>query len=488
MKIIIAARLSQKVAGQGQDGITSQDVDARDWAKEAGHEVVATLRDVASGTKPMQKRRELGPWVTDPHLMAMYQGIVAAKQDRLSRADWRDEADLRIWAETNNKTLFIVDRDLRWPPRGDSHHDDDVTNWNRGAEEAHREWNNTSRRYKRMHRLRQAENQLVGRPGYGYRAQGIECGEVPCRCFERKIDDHKTLVIFEPEAAVIREARDRYLGRGREPESLRQITDDFTSRGIPSPTYGKSGDEWHSFTLARLLRNPGIAGCRQNKAGKTVLRYEAIIPWTDHLDLIKRLDSRAHRKGISPANSYLLTGMITDEAGHRMYGIRCGETNKTVYYWCRRKGCLMARADEVDAEVSYSVEFRYGDEPELVPRIIPGKNHREDIARLRQERSELDDLAEGYVERHAAYTAEIRRLDKEDKTTPQADTLEWVDAGKTTAEAWRALETDGKRRDWLRQRNYRVVAYRQPQGWSLVIDTRVRQITAAGVPGTPSTS
>ena len=108
MDVIIAARLSQLKAGAGQSGIESQDIDAREWAEEEGHSVIATVADHASGTKPMHKRPNLGAWVTDPGLMDRYQGIVAAKQDRLSRAAWRDEGDLRRWAEDNGKVSDLV--------------------------------------------------------------------------------------------------------------------------------------------------------------------------------------------------------------------------------------------------------------------------------------------------------------------------------------------------------------------------------------------
>jgi Resolvase, N terminal domain len=128
MDVIIAARLSKLARGRAQSGIETQDEDAREWAQEQGHRVVTTVADHASGVKKMEERENLGPWVTDPGLMARYQGIVAAKQDRLSRSDWSGESELRRWAETNRKTLFIVDRELRWPPRGGAHHDDDVLN------------------------------------------------------------------------------------------------------------------------------------------------------------------------------------------------------------------------------------------------------------------------------------------------------------------------------------------------------------------------
>src|SRR5258708_2242523 len=94
VRVIIAARLSQE-RGKTQTGIDSQDEDAREWAEEKGHEVVETVRDKQSGTLAMWQRPNLRPWVTQPDLMARYDGIVAAKQDRLSRAKWRDETDIR---------------------------------------------------------------------------------------------------------------------------------------------------------------------------------------------------------------------------------------------------------------------------------------------------------------------------------------------------------------------------------------------------------
>jgi len=63
MKVIITARLSQKLAGKGQGGIESQDVDAREWAEDQGHEVVGTVPDTASGTKAMWQRPNLKPWL-----------------------------------------------------------------------------------------------------------------------------------------------------------------------------------------------------------------------------------------------------------------------------------------------------------------------------------------------------------------------------------------------------------------------------------------
>ena len=288
---IILARLSKKAKDRVQTGIYSQDEDARDWAKDEGYNVVATVPDRASGPSAMWNRKNARPWVTQPDLMAQYQMIVVSKHDRLSRADWRDEGDLRRWAEDNHKVLYLTEQDLRWPPRDAN----DRQRWNNEAEQSRREWEGTSKRYRRMVRYRNEHNYLAGRPIYGYRAKGIECGESPCLCWERdEVEDFKIPEIYEPEAKYLREAKDRYLAG----EALQGIASDFG---------------WHVNTLARRLRNPAIAGRRMDnyyakteKERKTVLHYDGIITWSEHEQLVARLDSRANRAGISPEMSRCL--------------------------------------------------------------------------------------------------------------------------------------------------------------------------------------
>ena len=435
MEVIIAARRSQKAKHYTQVGIESQDEDARDWAEDEGHTVIATVPDTASGKKAMWQRKNLKPWVTQPQLMMRYQGIVAAKQDRLSRADWEDEEALRAWATKHGKTLFIVDKNLRWPPRDDPrYHDDDVANWHRGAEEAHREWTTDSRRYTRMHRKLISDNHLNSRAPYGYRIYGINCNESPCRCYERKEEDHKKLVIYEPEAELIREAVRRYLGG----ESLVKISDVLG---------------WNFQTLAKRLRNPAIAGRRGD------LRFPAIIDWPTHLRVVAKLDSRANRAGISPSNAYLLTGILRDEAGHSLYGHSSKGWKNTILYYRCRKGCgFMVRMDTADTEVGRQITELYGKTRAMELRIEPGKNHFDQIARLRQDRNELDDMADDYDGRHAEITAEIRRLVKLDQEHPEPDKPKWEFTGKTVAEEWQAKDKSA-RRDWLKANGFSVVAH-----------------------------
>ena len=450
--VIVLARKSQKIKGRAQTSIESQDEDAREWAEEQGLNVVATVPDIASGKKAMWQRTNAKPWVTQPDLMVKYQGIVASKHDRLSRADWSDENELRQWAEKNHVALFLVEKDLRWPPRPGAQYNDDVDNWNRAAGDSNREWNATSRRWKRGHKTRESNNHLTGKAPFGYRITGVNCGEAPCRCFEAGEDDPKTLTIYEPEAKIVRDVVTRYL----DGESTESICEDYP-RWVPS-------------SLARFLRNPAIAGRRMNKEGKTVLRYEGIITWQKHEEVVARLESRSNRRGISPANTYMLTGLISCEPGHAMYADK-GQNAKQYTYRCRE--CKFSvRLDLADAKVTDALLEDYGVLLRRIKRIIPGKNHFDEIARLRQDRNELDDLADDYDQRHAELTAEIRRLTKLDQEHPQPNTVGWDENGKTIAQLWESLDT-AARRDWLKENGWKVTAIKDdemPEGFSLVID------------------
>src|ERR1700728_4835855 len=103
MRIVIAGRLSQK--REGQTGIDTQDLDARRWAEDNGHTVIAVPADRISGRVSPFDRRNLGPWLTDPEKMAQYDAVLASKMDRFTRArDWK----MRQWAEDNDKKLIVV--------------------------------------------------------------------------------------------------------------------------------------------------------------------------------------------------------------------------------------------------------------------------------------------------------------------------------------------------------------------------------------------
>jgi site-specific DNA recombinase len=88
----------------------SSSLDKQDAQCQAcGHEIIATAAhsNVPGKTDPFQ-RPELGPWLTDPHLIESYDGIVAAKLDRFARSV-RYWAHLLDWARDRGKVVVCVE-------------------------------------------------------------------------------------------------------------------------------------------------------------------------------------------------------------------------------------------------------------------------------------------------------------------------------------------------------------------------------------------
>jgi hypothetical protein len=76
----------------------------------------------------------------------------------------------------------------------------------------------------------------------------------------------------------------------------------------------------------------------------------------------------------------MLTGVLSDEAGHPMYRI---DRRGFVYYACRQRCGFSVPLARADAEVTSEVIDTYGELPHMVRRLIPGKN--QSLTFLRQE-------------------------------------------------------------------------------------------------------
>lgn len=306
-------------------------------------------------------------------------------------------------------------------------------------------------------------NGVLGKLPYGYDITGDKYSKRP--------------VINQTEAKVVREAVDRYLGG----ESLQDICDDFNARGVPF-----RGRKWIISTLARLLRNPAIAGRQMSNRDYgervTVLEFDPIITWSEHEQLEARLDSRAHRKGISPKNVFMLSGIIRDANGHPMYG----KHNRASYSYACRKACSGAvPVIDADRDVSEELLELSGHLPHMTRRVVPGENYSDLIARKRLDIRELDPEAEDYDSKLADLRSELARLRS---LSAKPDQVKWVPSGKTIRQHWDSLTVAGKR-DWLLEHGYTVIAHRNPddpRGWSLGI-THDRdledQLIGLGFPG-----
>ena len=454
MRVIIAARLSR--IARGQTGIDTQDEDAREWAGDEGHEVIATIADRKSGPSAMWDRPNLRDWVSRDDYMALYDGIVAAKQDRLSRADWSDEARIRLWAEENGKTLFIVDRNLRWPPRNA----DDRERWNNGAEQARREWENTSKRYSRMQRSLRDQHYFVGKRSYGFKI--VDLG------------DHKTLEIYEPEAKVVREIFRRYT-KG---ESLKQISAWLIAEEIPAPQPPKDEDgkpislgNWSSQAVRRILHNPIYMG-RVIVKGQLYMRVPEIVS-PGIFDKAQEIIASRVTRGPASRDIAILTGAIKCEHGHPMYrvsGRKCASCPNGLYYYCNpevaSKGQrYLAPLADAEAAMIAAVEA-IGDLPNTVKRLSPSQKYADRIGEIKQEQRELlEQDPPDILERMAALQSERDRIKAEASEAAQPKPVIDRKADgtvRTIAEAWNEASNADKRA-WLIERGWQVTVYKRPR-------------------------
>ena len=77
-------------------------------AKVRGDTITGTAEDLeVSGAVSPFARDQLGPWLTDPAKIALWDGLMVAKLDRLSRS-LLDFALLLKWCEANGKTIISV--------------------------------------------------------------------------------------------------------------------------------------------------------------------------------------------------------------------------------------------------------------------------------------------------------------------------------------------------------------------------------------------
>jgi site-specific DNA recombinase len=430
VRLLLAARLSQDRAGQ--TGLDTQDTDARAWAERNGHEVITTAADKISGRTSPFDRPNLGPWLTEPHLITQFDGIVVSKLDRLSRGrDW----GIRAWAEEHHKKLIVVSPELSWPPEpGDTA---TTVVWDVLANIASAEWENTSVRYARMQAHLRDMKSFVGRPPFGFRIVG-----------EAK---SKALEIDAVQAAAIAEVVAMYLAG----MSLRQLCAYLDAQGTPT----RRGGAWVPKTLSDVLRNPVLAGRRTDDQGRTILRVPPILDVDTWRKLQAEMDRRATKKGAVRAGTPLLSGVaVCHDCGGPMYRLRAQNTRKdgtkqfNVYYRCwgtdtQPSTCKnMYPLDELDAWAEMRMAKMKLPRYEIV--VTPGHGHEEEIYEVERDLRELDLDAPDYDERHAALRAERARL----RALPAvADKVERRKTGDTIGQYWATLQTESDKRAFLRK-------------------------------------
>ncbi len=370
MRLLLAARLSGKKTREGDIGITTQDARGRDWAEREGHTIVDVVADYKKGTVAPWDRPHLRPWVTRPDLMDKYDGILAYKNDRLSRGSWEDETRIRQWASENGKVLVIVDGP-QWPPRDDG----DFWAWTAQAKQANAEWEEIRERSMRAQRELSDRGMLVGRlPRWAYTSVGDKYNRqaIPTKEGQKYIRQIFQLVADGDSLATVAEwTRAEGVGSGK-------MSATSIHRTIRNRTY--MGDHfYHIDGELRRLKVPPLVDASL---------------WTRANERMK--NAPAGRRKPTTGKSALLTSVLFCPRCPRgsqwapMYRINAwgGYFYRCAGYYPERKGCgNMVDLDATDLFVAQLLSL--ASDPWKEPRLVEGENHDIELTEIQLQ---LDDL------------------------------------------------------------------------------------------------
>jgi site-specific DNA recombinase len=423
MRVIIAARLSSLADAQNQSGLVSQEQESLAYCKMEGHQVVAVAADYAKGRTDMMKRPNLRPWVEDPDRIALYEGIVAYKLDRLTRGDTAETRRLEQWADDHSKKLIIVGGP-EYPCEGT-----DGVVWDVLKRQAHQEWLNTSERYRRMQATKRAGGYVSGRQPYGYRLVQGERG--------------KLIEVDPVTSAIVQEMADKFLNGG----TLRGIAEWLNESAISTPT---GAEIWHYTVVRRILKSQSVIGRRVNAAGEVELEYEPII----EMDIWNKVQAKMEKMPRKPRDDFkpsLLTGIsMCAQCGMEVQPVRHNRKRKdgtvhvNAYYRCRgrngKSACKnytpMADADE---QVEMFMTQFLGPLELAKLTLIKGENNHLKIQDVELKIRNLDFDDPDYDSKQAELRAERARLKE---LPPGEDKIESAATGEAIAQHWAALGDD----------------------------------------------
>jgi DNA invertase Pin-like site-specific DNA recombinase len=404
-----------------------QDLRCAQYATAYDHEIigVAADSDVSGKTDPFT-RPDLGRWLTEPSLVASYDGIIASHLGRLGRST-RHWQRLLDGADEHGKTIICVEPQIDFSsPVGKLI--GYIMSWL-----AEQELELITRRSKATQEYLRDNGYLVGRPPFGFMVIGK--------------DDHKTLAPEPAEAGFIRQAAAKYLDGA----SLRAVCAWLDGAGAPP----RQGGHWQPKSLSQVFRNPVLAGRRVDGSGRTVLKVEPILDAGTWRDLQAELDRKAARKGVVQGDTAMLTGIaVCARCGGPMYRI-AGR-----YYRCHgtaRKPSTCANMVPL-ADLESWVDEQLGDSGSFVIEtvVIPGRGHADEIAEVERDLRELDYDDHGFLDRQAALLAERARL----RALPSEPArIEEEVAPYTLGDLWRSLDASGKR-SYLLDSGIKVAASR----------------------------
>lgn len=442
LRLLLAARLSQKqrasrdgtkIARDGM-GIETQDERSREWAQREGHTVIDTAADIKSGKVPPWRRKYLKPWVTKPELMVQYDGILAYKNDRLSRGAWEDESEIRRWAMQNGKWLIIAEGGPWWPPR----HDGDKWGWEAAADAAFKEWQAMQERSIRERTKLAEMGMLVDKLPWGLESVGPKYAKRPEKTQE---GSQYAPLIWQKIADGV---------------SLSDICLWMDAQGVMTNTIMPG--QWSPRTLLRMVRNPIYYGSKQDANGVEVMKVPALVDASLWEQANLALDSRSRgRRGPAKGLPALLTSALFCDPCHLVRSVESpmrrilpknrNGTFRPYQYRCwgtgpNPKGCGLCL--DLDATDILAINMlSNATEPWFEIRKVEGTSY--EIARAAL-RLKLRELPNRHLSREEYETESSRLWDEIDAIPEDTDgSIDLVDTGDTIGQHWMKLDRKGRR-------------------------------------------
>lgn len=307
LRLLLAARKSRK-SSDGMD-YERQDFKAKVWAEDEGHVIIATPSDTVSSQTPPWKRKNLKPWMIDPAMIDLYDGILISDTDRLSRGDDADFHYIEHWALDNGKKI-IVANGPQFPPREGAMGESDRYQWIAQKRAARTYWEAVRDKHADTREIIKANGAAIGLAPFGYIITGVKL--------------HKTFVIDPVWGDTAREA-------------FQRIADGHTATSVAIWLTEVTGKTWRIKRVTDMIKRRTYLGERDGHV------FEALV--TDQLwesanaALATRSYKHKDQGGRRSVHGY--SGLIFCECGAQYYRHYTGSGHERYRCGRGRSGSLM---------------------------------------------------------------------------------------------------------------------------------------------------
>lgn len=431
LRLLLPARKSRK--GDDFDSSTAytrQEARARERAEREGHTIVDTVRDLVSSQSMPWERKELKKWMTDPALLALFDGIIV-EADRLSRADDRGWHYIETWCYEHDKVILTTEG-VQFPPRDDS----DRYQWLGAKRRARTYWEDVRDKHADTRAVIRARQEatggregVIGLPPFGYRIEGEKL--------------HKTFVPDEVAAPLVVEAFER-IARGASAASVaRWLTEQCEPLGLLRINK-KTGKPipWRVKRVQDMIKRRTYLGERDGA------RFEALVSE----ELFNAANVALSARGFTHPNKggktvHAYSGCLYCPCGSVMYHHRSeGGTRK---YFCARgrvgdvavQKCGSPSLDFDAANDAVNAFMATDPMPEYVMQVTGGDAGKK-LALEDVKAQIMKANADGDMDLLVALAAKRKELEA---TPEEPIEVKWIKTGRRIADVWKAGSLEDRR-------------------------------------------